>query len=292
MSLFTEEIKVKAEELEYNAVSNLKSFPTYKKVLLIFFVAGLIPVYILTRFLSQAYWTDQYKNFAISARPSFTQSKSVTVGQVGVLPVSENIYSGYAYVTNPNLDLSVKDARYTFSFFSASGSEVATADGQFFMLPNEKKYLIASRVESSEPIARATVSFKDLNWQKKISIPSVKVTATKPLLFDQFDPPALTAQGSVVNNTAYLLSGVRIVFLLYDASNRLVAASQRDEFTLKPNERRTYNQLWPNLQTGKVASIEVIAETNPLDTKNLSPASSPVLPSGASDLSRPQNNNQ
>jgi hypothetical protein len=290
MSLLIDELEVKAGEMELVASQGFSQFPRYKKILLIFFLVGIIPGYFLSRFLSGLYWDAQYKNLVITARPSFTQAEDLKVEEVMVTPIGDGIYSAYAYVVNPNLELSAKEARYTFNFFDESGKKVATDQGIFYMLPNGKKYLVAPRVQSSQRLSKAALTFSDVNWQKKTSIPVAKITTNQPSLFDQFDPPALTAQGTIINSSAFLLSEVRIVFLLYDQDKKLITVSQRVESSLQPGERRAYNQLWPNLQTTRVASVSVIAETNVLDSKNLQSKSTQYFPSGASDLSRPELN--
>jgi hypothetical protein len=287
MSLLTDELQVKAGEIELAAAQGFGQFPKYKKILLIIFLAGLIPAYILTRFLSNWYWDNQYKNLIITARPSFTQAEDIQVDNVGIFSIGEGVYSGYAHVTNPNLELSVSEARYTFNFFDDSGKKIATDQGSFYILPNGKKYLVAPRVQASSKPSKLSISFSDVKWQKKISIPTAKLTVNQPNLFDQFEPPALTAQGTLINNSAYLLNEVRLVFLLYDNNKNLVSVSQRLESTMQPGERRTYNQLWPNLQTSRIEDVSVIAETNLLDPKNLQAKQGQFTPSGASDLSRP-----
>jgi hypothetical protein len=284
MSLFTDELEVKAQELELQTVQKIRAFSRGKKILLIFFLIGIIPAYILARIISQGYWSGQYKNFLISARPSFVQAKDVKVQEIGVFPTGSNTYTAYAYVSNENLELSAKKATYIFTFYDSAGGKVASDTGDFFILPNEKKYLVAPKVQTPDKVTKATISFKDVQWQKKTSIPSVKINALQPNLYDQFDPLALVVEGTIVNPSPYLLSEVRIVFLLYDRNHKLVSVSQRQEFTVKSGERRTYKQLWPNLQTTQVASVQVFAETNVLNSVNLS-TQTPAVPGGATGSS-------
>jgi hypothetical protein len=82
------------------------------------------------------------------------------------------------------------------------------------------------------------------------------------------------------------LKKIHLVFLVKDSAGRIVNLSQREEFDLKPLERRTFKQLWPNYNPEGVVKVEIYAETNLLESSNLKIEN---LPSGsASDLSRPE----
>jgi hypothetical protein len=128
---------------------------------------------------------------------------------------------------------------------------------------------------------------KEPSWQKKLNIPSVKLITALPNFYNMIDPPAFVAEGYVQNSSPYRLKQVRLTFLVYNSAKQIMTISQRDEFDLKPYERRAYKQLWPNLRLTTVQNVKVIAETNVLDPANLQLDTGSSGP--ASDLSRPQN---
>lgn len=99
---------------------------------------------------------------------------------------------------------------------------------------------------------------------------------------------AFVAEGSFQNQSPYNLGRVRLVFFLYDQNKRIISVSQRDEFTVKPYERRGYKQLWPGVYSTSVASAEVFAETDILDQENIFLPDSASSGTPASDLSRPE----
>src|SRR5579885_3435018 len=136
MSLFTDELKVKAQELEFDAASTVGQFTKKKKIALIILLVLIIPVYYGSRYAAQNYWSKQYLGYLIATKPSITDTQDIVVKQIDVLPTGTDTYSAYAYVANPNLELSVKGALYTFTFYDSSNRIVGTDTGQFFMLPN------------------------------------------------------------------------------------------------------------------------------------------------------------
>ena len=116
-----------------------------------------------------------------------------------------------------------------------------------------------------------------------LSIPSVSAVSVT----DQAVPPALILQGTVLNNSPYQLKSVKLVFMLYDSANQIVGVSQREEFTVRANERRAYRQVWPQppTLTGPVR-VAVKAETNVLNPDNLMIEGGNNTP-GSSNLGRP-----
>ena len=92
-------------------------------------------------------------------------------------------------------------------------------------------------------------------------------------------------EGAIQNLSAYQLQEVKITFLLYGTGGKIIGASQRSEFNLKPSERRDYKQIWSGVSGSNVVKIEALPATNLLDKNNLVVPDSSAK-TGGGDLGR------
>ena len=154
------------------------------------------------------------------------------------------------------------------------------------LLPNQTKYLAVPTFNIKDEIAYSELQLPDpLPWQRRLSIPTVNITQSSPTYTQQALPPAFVISGDFSNQTPYQLKKVRLVFVLYDGNGKIIDSSQRDEFSVNPFERRSYTQLWPNINGSNVAKADIKIYTDNLDPQNLV---APQIPSGSSsDLGRP-----
>lgn len=264
-----QELWLKVEEIFLVVFRAFQELPSLKRTILAVGLIAIIPSYFVTKYVSYGFWNFQYRNEYIAARPSFEQSQDVVVGKAHVLSTGANSYTAYAELENKNLDLAFNKAAYEFTFFNKEGAQVASSRGSLFMLPNSAKYIVVPRVISEDPIVSASVTVNDVRWQKKALIPEITLRTPEPATYTSLNPLEFVAEGIVVNNSAYRLGQVRLVFLLYGKSGEIIGVSSRSEFTVLPSERRAYVQRWPNIYQDEVAKLEVFAETNALDGNNL-----------------------
>ncbi len=291
MSLLKQKVELEIEEAEFNIGKKLNQFPPLIKWAIIIAAIGIIPAYLITVKISVGYWQKKYSPLELTGKPSFTNPIDLEIVNLGVLAYNNNFYSALAEITNKNLELSAPEIYYQFVFFDQQGKEIAVSSGdtkgQTFILPDQTKYVVSAKVASLNQIKSAQLQItKKILWQNKLSIPKVKLTTSLPTYGNQADPLAFTVSGYVQNASSYQLSQARLIFIIYGASKQIAAVSQRDEFDLKPYERRAYQQLWPNMSFGNIQNVKVVAETNVLDPSNLKVDTTSASP--ASDLSRPK----
>lgn len=287
MSLFKDKLELKVEEAEFKAQNMLSSFAAWQKWLILLCIIGSLPGYFLAKAVGNAYFSRQYGKYLIEAHPSFRDAKNLILDRIDIASLGQNEYAAVAQVINPNLDLAAKNLTYKFKFYSADGAEIAASqNGQFFVLPNQRKYLIMPKIISEKGIERVVLILpSEIRWQRKLDLPEIKLTTTRPKGYDQSSPFGYALEGSVTNNSAYNLKEIRLVFLLYGSGGKTIGASSRSEFNIKPFEKRDYKQIWPAVSGRNVVRTEAFAETNLLDKENLS---APVFPTdnGAGNLSR------
>lgn len=288
MSLLKEKIEIAAQEAELKAEDTLRAFPPFVKWFIIISLLAVIPLYFLTKAISQKTWQTKYLKQRVVAKPSFENPKPLVIAETSVTTMGEKVYAAAAEVTNENLDLSAQNIHYRFKFYNSKKEQIYIGPQEtFFILPNQKKYLSLPRFETTEPVAYTELEIDtDIHWQKRLQIPQITFTVSTPTSYLQPSPPAYVVEGSFTNQSPYLLKTVRLTFVLKNSGGKIIGISRRDEFTVQAFEKRSYKQLWPNVAAPNGTKVEVSAETNPFDSSNLTAAS---LPSGsASDLSRPK----
>lgn len=283
-----QELWLKIEESILVALRAFQELSLMKRYILGIGVIILIPSFFAAKYISYYVWNYQYNSEVVVAQPSFNEAESLVIGQAFVINLGGGTYSVLSEVENKNLDLSFQKGNYEFSLYNSQKAQVSSARGSLFMLPNTKKYVIASRVTSPEPVASAELFIDEVAWQKKAVIPNIRLSTPEPSVNNSLNPLELIAEGVVINNSPYRLGSVRITFVLKNVSGQIIGGTERSEFAVLPNERRAYVQRWPNIYLEEVASIEVYAETNALDGNNLILQDIPN--SGGGDLSRPELN--
>jgi hypothetical protein len=286
MSLLKDKIELDVELAELKTKQALYGFPPLLRWILIICIITLLPAYLIAKSASDAYWNKVYQKYAITAKPSFQNPKGPGVSNVFMAVSGDSVYSAGVQVQNPNVDLSLPQTDYQFIFLNSQNEQVYRESGQMFLLPNESKYIVVPKFVSKDAPTSAQFSFTaPLNWQKRISIPKVDIQISTPNVYDQFQPPAFVVEGDYFNNSPYLLAKVRLTFLVYDKTGKVVALSRRDDFALSPYERRAYKQIWPNIYNDPNSVVKVLAETDTLDPNSLTLPQTPS--SSSSDLSRP-----
>jgi hypothetical protein len=258
------------QEGGFSFVNQFKQLPPWKHNLILGLAIAIIPLYLISRFGTEQFLAQRYGREALSAQAAFKTAQTPVVGSMTIIRNPNNTTSGVVLVTNPNLDLSATGITYTATFLGSDKKAVATSTGTLYLLPNEKKYVVIPRIESgSNSVSSGSLKLDNVNWQKRLNIPEVKLRASEPLLYDEANPLTFIAEGSIINDSPYQVATARIVFLLYGENNQIIGVSQRDENRLVPFGRRAYKQLWPGIYRSQVKKVQVIPVTNTLDSQNI-----------------------
>lgn len=248
--------------------------PKWEQTLLVTLLILLIPGVIALRYGTELYYTKSLNKYSLAAHPAFDAPEPIQVSSAKIVQNFNGTVSAYAEVTNRNLDLAAESLKYTFHFLNAKEEEITQASGETYLLPDEKKWIVISRVQSLQNISSATVQVEQPTWQKKLQLPEVALRMSEPYVYEEVNPLATTAEGSVVNNSPYNLKQVTLQLILYDKNNKVLAVTTREEYTVKAFERRAYKLQWPGIYKSSVDRIELQAYTNTLDPNNLSAGSS------------------
>jgi hypothetical protein len=286
MSLLKDKIEIQIEETELNVQKTLQSLPKVVRWFTIIITLAIIPAYFISQNIAYKILLNRYNQNQALAKPSFTNPSQPKNSNVYLTTLGQNQYAAAVMLTNLNLDLSVKQLDYQFIFSNSKKQEVYRYNGKTYLLPNESKYVIVPTFTTNEQIIFADFVLPEkISWQKRIEIPKINLSTSLPKIGFELNPFNFYVEGNFVNNSNYELREAKITFVLFDQSGTIVGLSQRDEYTIKPNEQRSYKQLWPNMNPDNIDKVKVDVFTNPLNENNLK--LSPYNPSPASDLSRP-----
>lgn len=260
---------VAVEEREVSTVNAFQAMPKWKRVLTLSLLIAAIPLYLVARIGVEQYLLYQWQDLALISKPSFAEALPPQIGSLKIIRNPNGLYSAYVEIANLNLELSAKTITYNASFKDNSGNVVQTSNGLFHLLPDERKFLVIPRIDSPAPIVSGEIQLGEVNWQKKADIPEVNIRISDPYLYEEVNPLSFIVEGSIINQSPYTLGTVRIAFVLYDKSDKIIAVSQREEYKVSAYGRRAYKQVWPGVYAKEVAKVRVIPYTNSIDPDNL-----------------------
>lgn len=264
-----QEVVLGLQEKSFNLLTEFRSWPKWKQIFLFVLCIAIPLVYLGARLGVEQYYTQQFARQALSAQAVFGFSQRPIFSKMQIIKNPNGTFSAVVQVSNPNLDLSANNIEYT-AIFRTNDTPIEIK-GTFFLLPNDKKYLVFPRLEtsSSNVVSGEIKLTQQVDWQKRINVPDVNIKTSEPVLYDVSNPLSFVAEGSIVNSSPYDIRSVRIVFLIYDTKGQVIGVSQRDESTLLPFGRRAYKQQWPGVYRSQVGKIQVLPEVNTLEPNNL-----------------------
>lgn len=199
------------------------------------------------------------------------------------LSVQDNFYDLAAQIKNPNQNYGSGHLPYQFEIYDSANNLIGRFSGQTFILPNQTKYLVRTRIESERPIKRVGLFFdKEINWQKLEDIQPFQLSVEKKeyRLLSEQEPGFSQARALVVNRTNFDFDKIEIDVLLFDDSRNLLAVNTSEIRTLLAGQERDFVSTWFNrIEGGQVVFVGIEAETNVFDPSNF-------LSTGREDLEK------
>src|SRR3989339_2149743 len=92
--------------------------------------------------------------------------KNLEIIWVKSLYVKDNFYDLAARIKNPNQNYGSGRIVYHFKLYDSNNNLINEREGADYILPNQNKYLIVSKVESPRPIEKIELLFDQFEWQK------------------------------------------------------------------------------------------------------------------------------
>jgi len=190
---------------------------------------------------------------------------------VKVVASQNNFYDLAAQIKNPNQNYGSGQVSYQFELYDSQNNLIAQYPGSTYILPNQTKYLLKIKAESSQPVKQVKISFGEINWQKPEDYqpPQLAVQQREYRLLDDQEPGFSQVRAILINKTSFDFDKIDIDILLFDSYNRLLAINTNEIKTLLAGQERDFFATWFNQITGQVSLIEIEAETNIFNPDNL-----------------------
>jgi hypothetical protein len=208
--------------------------------------------------------------------------EQIKVLWIKAIPAQGNFYDLAAQIKNPNQNYGSGQVPYQFELYDAQDNLIAEYTGLTFILPNQTKYLLQTKAESSRPVSKVKLSFAEIEWQKieDYQPPQLVIQQKEYRLLGSEEPGFSQTRGVLINKTNFDFDKIDIDILLFDSAHHLLAVGTTEIRTLLAGQERDFVATWFRKINGQVAFIEMEAETNIFDVDNYLPAGQQGLPAG------------
>ncbi len=180
----------------------------------------------------------------------------------------EGKYDFWAEVSNPNNIFGSQNFKYKITLKDTDGNIAGERNGQSFILPGEKKYIIENNIPAKNP-ARVEFSVSDVKWNEfnnDYEKPTLDIVNKN---YDEINSGTgfSEAKGLLKNESPFDFSIIKVKVLLKDEAGNIIALNSTEMNAVKSREEREFRVFWPTRFPGKVSNIEAQAEVNVFDSQ-------------------------
>lgn len=195
--------------------------------------------------------------------------KNIEVLWTEVIKTKDNFYDVGAQIKNPNQNYGAGELPYSFKFYDVNNNFITEQQGLTYILPNQTKYLIETKIESTYQIVKTELSFGQIQWQKlrDYQPPQLMIRQKEYHLLEK-QPGFSQASGIVVNKSNFDFERVDIDCLLFNSVHQLLGLNTTEIWTLLAGQERHFVATWFEPIGGQAVSVEMEAETNVFDSSN------------------------
>jgi hypothetical protein len=181
-------------------------------------------------------------------------------------------YDAAIMIKNPNNLYGLSRLNYQIIFWGQNDSVLAkTSLDSTFILPAEKKYILAQGVQLTEAPQKVTIEFaSDLDWKKFLDYeePHLMINNKYFEVLTGGSASYAQAKGTLINNSSYDFETIRVKVILRDAAGVLLATNAQVMNTVRSGEQRDFIMSFPHSFPGTVTEFEVEPEVNVFDSEN------------------------
>lgn len=181
----------------------------------------------------------------------------------------DNFYDSAAQIKNPNQNYGSGKINYNFKFYDSDNNLIGQQKGETYILPNQLKYLAASKIESPEPIKKTELLFEPIEWRKLNDYQPPQLAVSRK---EYFSPQPGQGQsqvnGLVINETNFDFDEIDIDVFLFNSEHKLIVLNTTRVNTLLAGQERHFTVFWFEPLKEQVVSVEAEAETNLFNSAN------------------------
>ena len=184
-----------------------------------------------------------------------------------------SFYDLAAEIRNPNQNYGSGNIDYEFELYDYNDNLISKHSGTTFILPNQSKYLIETKIESDNSIYKVNINFINIEWEKPFDYHPLEFAVQQKEYYFLNDESLGTSQvkAILINKTNFDFEKIDIDVLLFDSLSNLIAVNDTEIRTLPVNQERDFVVTWFDEIDGQVSFIEIEPETNIFDTDNYIP---------------------
>lgn len=214
-------------------------------------------------------------------RPDYVQD--IKINWVKFTEDGRNNYDLVASLSNENEKWGVSSVKYKFAFYDEAENLIGEKEGTTFIMPKgdtedpSVKYLIEDNVTSNTPIAKASITLSDYDWQELASSKDVYNLNENIIKISEktFGRNKVTnfyeASGVTYNTSIYDFFKVDINVVVFGKEGQILAAGKTNQLTLATGDGWRFVVSFPNFafEESEIESVDYKSETNVFDSNNL-----------------------
>jgi hypothetical protein len=165
---------------------------------------------------------------------------------------------------NPNPHVGLARFVYTFVFRDAAGQEVGRSRGEDYILPSERKFVVAFDVPVRETPREVDFRWEELNWiptPDDFPAPRILLVSRRSRYLPG-NPPRYEIKADLFNESTVDYQRVEVVAVGYDEQGKIIGAGKTFAGALRSRERREFTASWPLPYGRKVARTVAIPTVN------------------------------
>lgn len=185
--------------------------------------------------------------------------------------VQNNDYDFLAKISNPNTDYGSDNVEYELTFYNASGQQISSKIGSFYILPGQTKYVTDLPLRFEQPVSRADFKIKSVDWEKLDPLAANGVSLlVKNASFVQVNQPGVFARagGEIFNGSDFDLNKVDVMAVLLDQAGLPIAVSKTEIRTFLARTTRGFEVTWFAPFVGQTNRVDAEATTNVFENSN------------------------
>jgi hypothetical protein len=204
----------------------------------------------------------------------FVYIKEIEVLWAKAILGQNNFYGLAAQIKNPNQNYGSGQIPYHFELYDSENNLISQSADSAFILPNQTKYLVQAKIESSLQVSSVGLSFGEIEWQKieGYQPPQLFIQQKEYRLLSSEEPGFSQVRGVLINKTNFDFAQIEIDVLLFDSARQLLALNTTEIRALSASQERDFVATWFKEIDGQVTFVEIEAETNIFDPDNYLPA--------------------
>jgi hypothetical protein len=211
-----------------------------------------------------------------------SQVENIRINWTQLVEDGRNNYDFVASLSNPNTSWGVSKAKYIFTYLDEEGNELGSEDGFIYVMPRgddsdeSVKYLIEDNIKSTVPIAEVKLDLSDFKWEEVVGEYDTKNLNENVIdILDEnlglnTSVKVYAVTGKTENTSTYDFKEVNIHAVLFDESNKVLAAGSYPQLTIISGDGWGFEIKLPNVtdNISKVTKVDIRAETDVFDKNN------------------------